>query len=175
MPTAKRLYESFGKQPYVCGSTDSVKNTSFGRRNRLRIDDFHVFWDFRKLDNFRRHPYSGTTPAPVKLQTSSFAWTNLRVFVSRLQPQICGQNRQNPSKIKMFMKNVIFGARMKLRFGVLRMPGFRSVGKQVWNKLNVDSCIDIHWFSSFFLFSSFSSFFLFLYCKKEENEVFLKT
>ena len=72
------------------------------------------------------------------------------------------------------MKNDIFGARMKLGSGCLRRQGFRRVGKHVWNKLNVDLCVDIHWFSSFPSFLSFSSCFISLYCKKEENEVFFE-
>ena len=66
-------------------------------------------------------------------------------------------------------ENGIFGARIKIRRGFLRLSGFLWLGKHVWNKINADSCIGIH---LFFIFSSFFIFFIFFIAKKMKSAVF---
>ena len=73
------LYESlvFGK---FRGSTDFVKNASFGRRNRLRIDDFDEIPIFVKIVIIRAHPpelFSSPAPATEKPETCRLAQTHL--------------------------------------------------------------------------------------------------
>ena len=57
----------------LCGSTNLTKLVSFGRRNRSRIDEFHVFHDFVNLNTFRRNLVPSRAPATEKPQSSRLA------------------------------------------------------------------------------------------------------